>query len=63
MEKQSKTFDGMVSNFEDSLTIMLRDIGSEFLPEMKAQLALMLAFWDENGKAITVSFVGMVKTI
>jgi tape measure domain-containing protein len=63
MEKQSKSFGGMVSNFKDSLSIMLRDIGTQFLPQLKSILQDMLIFWDKNGKAIVVSFIGMINSI
>lgn len=63
MENQSKTFWGMVSNFRDTLTIMLRDIGTEFLPWMKEALNTMMRFWDESGKGITVSFIWFLKEI
>lgn len=63
MDKQSKSFGGMISNFQDTITIMLRDLGGEFLPGMKKILADMLTFWDNNGKMMSVSFTGFVKEI
>lgn len=63
MENQSKTFWGMVSNFKDTLTIMLRDIGTEFLPNLKAALTTMMKFWDESWKSITTSFVWFLQEI
>lgn len=63
MENQSKTFWGMVSNFKDTLTIMLRDMWTEFLPDLKAILASMLQFWDENWKSMSLSFTWFIKTV
>lgn len=63
MDKQSKSFWGMISNFKDTITILLRDLGTEFLPGMKKILDDVLKFWDQNGKQMAVSFSGFVHEI
>lgn len=63
MEAQSKTFGWMVSNFKDALSIMMRDLWTNFLPSMKTSLWELLAFWDENWKSMTISFAWMVQSV
>ena len=45
-----------MSNFKDTITIMLRDLGYTFIPKMKDALQSLFDFWDENVKAISTSF-------
>lgn len=43
MEKQSKTYEGMVSNLEDSITLLQRSVGNNLLPLAKDMVSFMSA--------------------
>jgi hypothetical protein len=44
MERQSTSFLGLVSTFKDSVNIMFRQIGEEFIPILKLGIATMIQF-------------------
>lgn len=63
MENQSKTFSWMVSNFKDTLTIMLRDLWTLFLPDLKKLLWKLLEYWNTNWKQVSSSVSALITSL
>ncbi|MCK5316396.1 MAG: tape measure protein [Anaerolineales bacterium] len=63
MEKQSKTFLGMLSNLKDFITVTAIEIGKELLPQAKALATQILNIFEANRKLIKGRFVKFFKSV
>lgn len=63
MLNQSTTFGGMISNFKDSINIMLREMAWKFLPQMKEILGQVLDYFQNNWTQIITLSVYTISTI
>ena len=63
MEKQSKTFLGMLSNLKDFIQVTAIEIGKELLPQAKALATQILNIFEANRKLIKGRFVKFFKSL
>ena len=63
MDKQSKSFLGMISNMKDQLNIMAIDIGNSILPLAKELSTAFLDWVDANKELIKTNILDFVSTL
>ena len=63
MEKQSKSFLGILSNIQDFIIILAQGIGKELLPQAKAIANQFLEILETNRELIKTKFINFFKDI